>query len=545
MKLRNLLIGFALLTCAMTSFAQTPSLLDDDARRMATERVNAGAYPSLVIGIVRGDKQEIVPFGGARENTIYEIGSVTKTFTALLLADAVTRGDLSLDDPVQKLLPGFTIPQSGTRAITLRDLATQSSGLPRLPENLMPKNAENPYADYSPARLREFLASYKLPRNPGETYEYSNLGFGLLGHALATRANRSYAELVQKRITAPLAMNDTAVTLSPQMTERFIAGHSAPKTTAHAWDFDALAGAGAIRSTAHDMLIYLRTMMKRDSGPLAKAATLAIAPIRATDIPSRKIGLAWMTESHGGRDIVWHNGMTGGYASFVGFTADGARGVVILTNISQDVSDLGMRILAPEAPKPAAKEITITQEAAQAYVGRYRLAPNFELVVRAVGNQLLAAGTGQPELPLYATATDEFFSKAVDAQISFKRGANGAVESLVLHQNGHDMPAPRTSTEAPAPPAQRKEITIAPEALQAYAGRYPLAPGFALDVTVENGQLLVQATGQPRVPVYASAPNEFFYKVVNAQLTFERDASGKVVAVVLHQNGQNIRGKRE
>src|SRR5204862_7795160 len=132
---------------------------------------------------------------------VYEIGSVTKTFTALLLAEAVQRGEVTLDLPVQRLLPDFTIPKSGDRAITLLDLATQSSALPRLPDNLFPKNPANPYADYTTDDLKQFLAHYKLPRVPGASYEYSNLGVGLLGIALARHAGLPYEELVRKRIT--------------------------------------------------------------------------------------------------------------------------------------------------------------------------------------------------------------------------------------------------------------------------------------------------------------------------------------------------------
>jgi D-alanyl-D-alanine-carboxypeptidase/D-alanyl-D-alanine-endopeptidase len=532
MKLHERLIAMFFVFAA-TSFAAEPSLVDEKVRQLAAERVKAGAYPTLVIGVIRGGKQQVVTFGGATENTIYEIGSVTKTFTALLLADAVQHGEVSLDDPVQKLLPDFTIPREGDHQITLLDLATQSSGLPRLPDNLLPKDAANPYADYTPAKLKTFLAAYKLPRVPGATYEYSNLGFGLLGHALATRAHLSYAELVTRRITAPLGMKDTGVAVSTDAAKRVAAGNPIAR-----WDFDALAGAGALKSTAHDMLIYVGAMMK--GGP----AALATTPRRATESAARRIGLAWMTEARGGRDVVWHNGMTGGYASFVGFTADGERGVVVLTNSSHDVSDLGMLALTPETMTPPAKEIALTAKAAAAYAGRYRLAPGFDLVVRADGNQLRAAATGQAELPLFASAEDEFFYKAVDARISFRRDTTGKVTSLVLHQNGNDMPALRVESEAPAA-AERKEIALDAAALQVFVGRYPLAPGFALEVTAEKGQLYVQATAQPRIPVYASAPNEFFYKVVDAQLTFERDAAAKVVAVVLHQNGQHIRGAKE
>jgi len=440
MKIRMLLL--ALITSTSLVAQPAPPLLREAIRQKAAAAVTAGAYPSLVMAMISGDRQEILPLGtvdgqhAPDADTVYEIGSVTKTFTALLLADAVERHQLSLDDAVQRLLPDYVIPKSGDRAITLLDLATQSSGLPRLPQNMKPKDYLNPYADYTPELLKAFLKSYNLPRQPGATYEYSNLGFGLLGQALATHAGTTYEQLVRTRITAPLAMNDTAITMSPSMTARFAPGHNAAGKPTPAWDFGELQGAGALRSTAHDLLRYVNALM-HPSGPLSKAVTLVRQPQRATDRDQAKIGLAWQIETRHGQTFIWHGGMTGGYASFVGFTANGDRGIVVLTNIDRDVAPLAIAALLPEPVFP--KEIATTPAALAAYAGRYHLAPNFELVVRADGNQLRVTATGQSEFPVYASAPDEFFYKVVDAQLTFERGADGKVTAVVLHQNGRNV----------------------------------------------------------------------------------------------------------
>jgi len=536
---------------SLQAAAQTPSLIAESVKKRAAERVAQRAYPSLVIAVVDGDRQEIVTFGSLSDDkvrqpdadTVYEIGSVTKTFTALLLADAVARGEVTLDEPVQRLLPDYKIPKDGEHAITLLDLATQSSGLPRLPSNFFPKDIANPYADYGNDNLKSFFAQYTLPRNPGERYEYSNLGFGVLGQALAARAKSSYGELVRSRITAPLGMNDTAIVLTPRMKERFATGHDATGKVAKPWDLGAFEGAGALRSTAHDMLTYLRALMHPSAGPLSKAASLVAQPRRPTEMDGVKIALAWHVESRQGEEIVWHNGMTGGYASFVAFTADRKRGVVVLTNVSRDAGEIGFSALLPEAPMP--KEISLATDALSDYVGRYRLAPEVELSMRVADGALLARVTGQPEIPIFASAKDEFFYKAVDAQLSFHRDTQGKVDSVTLHQNGRNMPAPRVANEPAPPPKERKEIKLEPAALRAYTGRYLLAPTFVLEVTVEGDQLYVQATAQPRFPVFAFAPDEFFYKVVDAQLTFTRGADGSVQSVTLHQGGRDINGPKE
>lgn len=413
------------------AFAQNAPLLPDTVRQMAEAR----KYPSLVIGVIQGDQRKVEPFGtvGTAKpdgDTIYEIGSVTKTFTALLLADAVQHGEVTLDTPVQKLLPGFTIPKSGEHAITLLDLATQSSGLPRLPENMQPKDASNPYADYTIRDLKQFLAHYSLRRAPGQGYEYSNLGFGLLGIALSERAGMPYEQLVRKRITEPLGMKSTAITMTA-LNDRFAPPHDGSR-----WDLGVLAGAGALRSSTNDLLRYVAAHM-HPSGALAKAMSEATKPLRGTEDESRKIGLAWQIETRNGHTITWHNGMTGSYASFIGFTGD--RGVVVLTNSARDVTDLGFAVLVPEAAPAVRSEIGLEPAVLAQYVGTYRLTPDFELVVTTKGNQLNVRATGQATLPVFASAPDEFFYKVVDAQLTFEHGPDGSVNAVVLHQGGRDI----------------------------------------------------------------------------------------------------------
>ena len=523
-------------------------------RQLAAAKVAAGAYPGLVIGVVIGERQEIAGFGSAADdrkrepdgNTVYEIGSVTKTFTALLLADAVERGEATLDQPVQELLPDYTIPKSGDRAITLLDLATQTSGLPRLPHNLLPKDPANPYSDYTPQRLKEFLATFRLSRTPGEGYEYSNLGFGLLGQALATRARLPYEELLNKRIAVPLGMHDTAIALSPRMAERFAPGHDAAGKPAPAWDLGALKGAGAIRSTARDLLAFVAAHLRKGDGPLSRALSAVSRPQRPTEDAQRRIGLAWQIDSRRGPAIVWHNGMTGGYASFVGFTANGERGVVVLTNVSRDVGEIAFAALLPDSKaKTLPRERTLPPKALAEYAGRYRLSPGFDLVISAADGGLSAQATGQPSIAIFNSAPDEFFYKVVDAQVTFERDAAGKIKGVILHQNGRDMPGSASGRRGGHPDAGAPEIQLAASALLPYVGTYTLVPGFALHVTSEDGQLYVQATGQGRLPVFASAPDEFFYKVVDAQLSFQRVPDGSVKSVTLHQNGRDLNGAKQ
>lgn len=190
--------------------ADSSSLLPPRVEKAITARIATGEYPTMVVAVGDGDRSHVYGFGKLANgkapdaDTLFQIGSVTKTFTATLLAEAVERGEVKLDTPVAKLLPGFTFPSRNGKAITLGELAMQDSGLPRLPSNMLHANSSDPYAEYDAAKLKAFLAGYKLPRDPGAKYEYSNLGLGLLGHALARHAGTSYAKLLQLRIFGPL-----------------------------------------------------------------------------------------------------------------------------------------------------------------------------------------------------------------------------------------------------------------------------------------------------------------------------------------------------
>ncbi|HEV2691239.1 MAG TPA: serine hydrolase, partial [Bryobacteraceae bacterium] len=183
-------------------------------------------------------------------DTIFEIGSITKVFTSLVLADMIERGEVKPDDPVAKFLPStVTVPSRNGRQITLLDLSMQISGLPRMPNNFRPADLANPFADYDAPKLYDFLSHYTLTNNIGEKYLYSNVGVGLLGHALSLKAGSSYEQMVRKRILEPLGMTSTTVTLSAEQKKRMATGHDATLKPVKNWDLDALAGAGAIRST--------------------------------------------------------------------------------------------------------------------------------------------------------------------------------------------------------------------------------------------------------------------------------------------------------
>jgi hypothetical protein len=286
------------------------------------------------------------------------------------------------------------------------------------------------------------------------------------------------------------------------------------------------------------MLRYLKANMGNDQSPLGAAMKLAQQP-RSEMTKAMRIGLAWITTRKG---IIWHNGETGGYRSFLGFTADGRRGVVILANTAMEADDLGLATLDPDARlAPAYKAILLPSASLDDYAGTYKLDDNFLLKIFRINDGLFAQATGQGPIPIFPSAPNEFFARVVRAGISFTRNTDGAVTGLVLHQNG-DRTAPKLSASELAP--EPKEIAFDAAMSGDYVGKYQFDFGAVLDVVLKSDHLEAQLTGQGAFPIFARAKDKFFYKVVDAQLDFERDAAEKVVAVVLHQNGRDMRAPR-
>jgi CubicO group peptidase (beta-lactamase class C family) len=315
--------------------------------------VDEGSVVGAVVGVTGPGGRHVVGFGrttldGDRVpngDTVFQIGSVTKVFTAALLADMVKRGKVALDRPVAALLPeDVSMPARGETPITLRHLAAHTSGLPRMPDNFQPEDPRNPYADYAVQQMYEFLTEHKLDQKPGAKYEYSNLGYGLLGHVLARRAGKSYERLLVERMCTPLGMADTRITLSPDMKERLAQGHDAEGKPTPCWDIPALAGCGALYATAPDLLTFLAANLALKKTPLGPALMLTHQPQDPAG-EGLQIALGWHIVTDGA--LVWHNGGTGGYASLVGFVKAKKMGVVVLTNSAAytEVTGAGLQLL--------------------------------------------------------------------------------------------------------------------------------------------------------------------------------------------------------
>jgi serine-type D-Ala-D-Ala carboxypeptidase/endopeptidase len=356
-----------------------------------------------------------------------------------------------MDDPVARFMPdGVRVPSRGGREITLLDLATHRSGLPRLPTNLAPADHRNPYADYTVEQLYAFLTSHELRHDIGVVAEYSNLGTGLLGHALSRAAGTTYEEALRTRVLEPLGLRSTAITLDNALRSRMAQGHDPAGEPVPLWDIPTLAGAGAPRADVRDMLRWLAANAGEPSDELGRALRVAQEPREpfGPDGSTRTwIGLNWIIETGARRRIVWHNGGTGGFFSWAGFDPDRRIGLVVLSNAAHGVDDIALHLLdrsnpLSEPPRQRA-EVRVAPEVLRQYVGDYQLAPNFSIAVTIENDALFIQATGQPRFPVFAETETDFFLRVVDAQITFQRDASGEVTGLVLHQGGRSTPGAR------------------------------------------------------------------------------------------------------
>ena len=551
MKTMRMAIAIAVVVAA----AWGQVLPDEEIRKILAERVDGRkSSVGIVVGIVDAKGSRVVAYGKTSKaegapavngDTLFEIGSVTKVFTGQLLAEAVARGGVKLDDPVEKLLPSTVkMPERSGKKITLVDLSQHRSGLPRLPGNLAPPDMMNPYAAYTVEAMYEFLSGYELPRDPGAEFEYSNLGVGLLGHALMREAKaESYEALVRARVLGPLGMTSTFITLDEARRARMSKGHNQALAEVKYWDLSSIAGAGALRSSVNDMLKFVAAqagLTKTELGPVMARMREGRRPA----IGGMEIGLGWMIakKEAGSGELVWHNGGTGGFQTFVGFDPEAKVGVVVWSNaqVPPGIDDIGRHLLDPASPlvppKKERKEITLDPKKFEPMVGRYELAKGFVLKVTLEDGRFMTQATGQGKIEIFPMSERVFFPKVVDAELEFAVEGEKATQ-VTLRQGGGTMVGKRL--EGPEPVAvERKAIVVDEKVLAGYVGKYQLAPGFVLEITREGGRLFAQATGQARVEIFAESPVKFFYRVVDAQITF---GEGRLT---LHQGGNNMEAKR-
>ncbi|MBE2286648.1 MAG: serine hydrolase [Prosthecobacter sp.] len=535
----------AILACAamLSAFDTVYSRPLADAAKDLAKSLEAGC---IVTGEHIGDELHFAlagkvqeAKGAAPEKILFEIGSISKVFTGLLLAQAVVEKKVTLETTIGSLLePKVKFADARVAAITLKQLSTHTSGLPRLPDNLAAsmKNEDDPYADYDEKLLFDYLSKAKLDKDGPHECSYSNLGVGLLGHLLGRVYQTPWNDLVVTKVCLPLGMKDTAVEPGAHVVR---AAPHAGGEVVKPWHIDALAGAGALRSHAADMMKFGEAMLNPEKTPLKEAFAMMMTPQADAAAMGGKIGLGVFIGRFNGDQVFNHDGGTGGFCS--GLQVIPAKGIVRVALINNNsIGGSAVISAVSEQNKPAPgpqKEIQVPADALKEYVGVYKLDSDARFTVMLHDGQLWDRLTGQPFLKLFAKEKDRFFYKAVAAEIAFNR-EDGAIKSLTLFQNGREMTARRTEDAVPA-------ITLRKgKEWQPYAGEYRLMGTKKLTLTVRGDTLFAKLEGQPAAPVFETSPDRFEYDVVEAALVFTRDDKKEINGLVLHQNGLTIPAAR-
>lgn len=574
MKINTLLLVALIMGLGTICQAQSTTAISKEVKENLNARIANGVNTGIVVGVINSDGTTFYSCGvkslktneAVDENAVFEIGSISKTFTGVLLADMVKKGDVKLDDPLQSLLPeGVTAPTLNEEPIRLYQMSNHTSSLPGMPNNFAPANPANPYVDYSEEQLYAFLNNYKLPRAIGSEYQYSNYAVGLLGYVLAAKRNLTYEELMMEIIVNPLGMENTSITLSSSMKDNLAKGHS-NGTEVENWDIPTLAGAGAIRSTAVDMLKYLAANMGIEKSSLYPAMQLSHKNSRSVG-SSPIVGLGWHTMVFDDQEIIWHNGGTGGYRTFAGFIKGGDMGVVVLSNSNVSVDDVGVHLLHPESALTESKnsiggilKTIIEEDGLETAVKTYwELKKNHQNEYDFGENQLNILGysyLGGEELEKAIAVFKlnmEAFPNSSNVYDSYGEALmknNQNEQAIVNYKKSIDLnPANTNAIDmlkklGVDTTSLLEEVVLEDPILESYVGKYELVPGFVITITKDGKQLSAQATGQSAFGIYPKNETTFYLKVVNAQIVFNKNGDGEVESLTLFQGGQETTGAK-
>jgi len=460
-------------------------------------------------------------------NTKFRLGSVTKQFTAACILLLEERGKLKIEDPIRKYMPDAP---AAWNKITIFHLLTHTSGIPSFTD--FPDYSSSEAVHSTPEKLVARFRDKPLDFQPGEKWRYSNSGYVLLGYLMERVTGQTYADFVQQNIFEPLGMKDSGYDSNSAVIVHRASGYSPSAegpVNAGYIDMSIPFSAGALYSTTEDLLRWEQGLF---GGKLLAPASLE----KMTTPFKEDYALGLGVHSASGRKVIEHGGGIEGFNTHLAYYPDDQLVVVALANLNGGAASAMVPKLASLARGEALvlpserKEITLAPQVLSQYVGTYEFAQmGRKMWIRLEGEHLSTQLSGQSRVPIFAESESKFFLKVVDAQIEFGKDEKGAY--LLLHQGGRDQKAYRTSEKV----EERKQVAIPAEIAAQYIGTYELQTNRQMVITLENGQLMAQLTGQRKLPLSAESESRFFFQDVDAQIEFLKDEKGRVNRLVLHQ----------
>ena len=473
----------------------------------------------LVVGTIDQSGQMIVADGEActdgqpvTGDTVFEIGSLTKPFTMALLYEMASRGEIDPDAPIARDLARLGIdPGVAVGAITPRQLAEHTSGLPRMPSNVKDEST------YSVADLGAFLSRFELTRAPGLQREYSNLGYGLLGLVLASRAGKPYPELLRERIFQPLGMKTASVGF-PERPVPAACGHNERLEPEDETRLSPVfEGAGGIRASMYDLLRFLDASMRTAGGPIRPQ---------------------WgRPQQVRGSSLVLHDGSTDGFASYIAYDPQRLRGVVVLANSRFLMNDIGLHLLQPLYPLvPRRAIVQLSRPELDRWVGEYAADGQERLLISRYGSRLFLLRPQQLPRELFAEGKTRFFLDEA-RPVTFSAEPGGPTLKL-FQRDGTFVTARRVTTAATA-----GLVDLAPASLARFTGRYAIDKDVALEIWMKDGKVMAQISGQVALEILPVGKRRFRYMDVDAEIEF---SEGEIPSeAIIHQGGDRIAARRQ
>ncbi len=475
---------------------------------------------------------------------VFELGSVTKQFTAAAILMLEERGLLSVEDDVTKHLPDY--PTHGAK-ITIDHLLTHVSGIPSytgLPE-WIPRIRE----DISLTDLIGLFKDKPLEFEPGERWAYNNSAYILLGAVIEKVSGKTYEDFVEQEIFAPLGMKRSCYGSQSEVIPGRAEGYGKDENGHRRAAYLSMTqpfSAGALFSTVDDLWLWEQGLA---SGRLLRPQSLArlFTPAKLNSGVNSHYAYGWNTFEYGGRKVIEHGGDIFGFSSHVVRVPEEKLYVAILSNTSaaeRGPEDLGLAIAA-KAIGPGFEDrpaVALDPKVLDEYVAVYRFDANTTRAITHEGGKLYSQRSGGDRVEIAPSAKDEVFFREGAARLRFRRDGEGRVIGVdYLASMGPDSFGTRTHEPLPM---ERQAVKVDPALFDAYAGSYELAPGFNLVVTREGDQLFLQPTGQAKAELFTQSELEFFLKVADVRITFERGTGGKTSNLVLHQAGRDVPAKR-
>jgi CubicO group peptidase (beta-lactamase class C family) len=474
-----------------------------------------------------------------QEDNIFRIGSITKQFTAVAILQLMEHGKLSLQDDITKFIPDY--PTQG-HTITIEHLLTHTSGIQSYTG--MKDFEEKISLDLNPTQVIDYFKNQPMEFAPGTKWNYCNSGYFLLGYIIEKASGKSYPDYVETQFFKPLGMTHSLYGSDKKIIKNRAGGYDQDDSlgivNAHSMSMEIPYSAGSIQSTVSDLFKWHQAL---HGGKLVKKETLekAFKPVKLTDGTTHPYGYGFGFQNVQGSPTIEHGGGINGFLTHSMYLPKEDVFVAVFSNcMCHSPADVTAKIAALAIGKPyEPKEIKVEPLVLQGYTGVYENSKGEQRYITVENNQLHSQRQGSEKLKLKGFAKDQFFFEARMNSLVFSRDASGAVDKVTLKGREDDMVWTKTSKPMPS----RIEVKVDEEILSTYVGSYELAPNFILTITKEGDRLFAQATGQGKNELFATSPTQFFLKVVDAQVEFVKDETGKVSKLILNQ-GKKMEAKK-